>query len=115
MKRSKIAVFGLFVIVFLIMSINYDNIENLETSKPVDFSSRKDYDSNNYDVQYHDTIAEIEDKSSSGSWLIGKSGKLEYMPWSKIASQATYYEGKYMYGGTTWVPTYLDSILLKTR
>lgn len=106
MKKEQIAIFGSSLIFFLMLIINYHTFENLlSTSK---------YDTNNYDVEYHDTVKEIEANSSNGSWLIGHSGKLEYVSWSEFSSKPRYYEGKYIYGGNTWVPTYFDSILLRS-
>jgi hypothetical protein len=65
------------------------------------------------DVQYHDKAEDIEKNMTSGSWLLNK-GKLEFMPSSKIASKFTYYDtGYYKYGGSTYIPSYLDSILFR--
>jgi hypothetical protein len=116
MKKFQLVIIGLFVIMILMFNYFTKNIENLETTTPGAFSGRTNYDTNNYDVQYHESIKQIEEHSSSGSWLIGSSGKLEFMPWSEIASQVTYYPtGAYEYGATTWVPTYEESVLLGRR
>jgi hypothetical protein len=76
------------------------------------FIFRENFDSNNYDVQYHDTVAEIESKTKDGSWLL-KNGKVEFIPWSKVPSFSTYNKpGSFTYGTTTYVPSYKDSIYL---
>jgi hypothetical protein len=116
MKKFQLVIIGLFIIMIWMFYFFTKNIENLETTKSVAFSGRKNYDTNNYDVQYHESIKQIEERSSSGSWLIGSSGKLEFVPWSEIASQVTYYPtGAYEYGATTWTPTYEESVLLGSK
>jgi uncharacterized protein YxeA len=76
------------------------------------FFFQENFDSNNYNVQYHDTVAEIESKTNDGSWL-SKNGKVEFIPWSKIPSFSTYNKpGSFTYGTSTYVPSYKDSIYL---
>jgi len=63
--------------------------------------------------EYHESAEDIEAKTSSGTWLLNK-GKLEFKPWSKIASKFTYYDtGSNKYGASTYIPSYIDSILFR--
>jgi hypothetical protein len=70
------------------------------------------YNTNNYDVQYHD-ISPI-DYSSTGTWVKDPvTGKVIYVPWSETKGNITYYQpGTYPYGASTYVPSYEDSIYL---
>jgi hypothetical protein len=85
---------------------------NQPQNLPLVINNMTKFDSNNYEVQYHDTVAEIESKSENGSWL-QKDGKVQYLPWSQIPSFTTYYEtGSFKYGSGSYIPTYSDSIYL---
>jgi hypothetical protein len=76
------------------------------------FRENFDYNSNYHNVQYHDTVAEIESKTNDGSWL-SNNGKIEFVPWSKVLSFSTYNKpGSFTYGATTYVPSYKDSVYL---
>lgn len=115
MRRSNIVILVLFII-FILTSLIYlhnINIEYMEINS--DFSSREKYDSNNYDLQYHRTVDEIEASSNSGSYLIGQDGKLQYVSWTKMSPDITYYKpGTYTYGSKTWIPNYEESIILSS-
>jgi hypothetical protein len=72
------------------------------------------YKSDDYTVQYHDTAEEIKANMSNGTWLPGRHGKLQYIEWNDVSNQVVYYKpGTYAYGSKTWVPTYMDSVLLQ--
>jgi hypothetical protein len=83
----------------------FENLQN----KPQNSTK---FDSNNYEIQYHDTVADIESRTKNGSWL-QKDGKIQFLPWSKIPSFNTYYEtGSFKYGSGSYIPTYSDSVYL---
>jgi hypothetical protein len=113
MKKNKVVLYGLFFmfILIIISNLRIHNIENLDMS-----SSRKKYDSNNYDVQYHSTVEEIQENSNPGSYLIGRDGKLQYIPWTNMSTQVNYYEpGTFKYGSESWIPNYEESIILSGK
>jgi len=84
-------------------------IENLST----------EYDSNNLNIKYHDDIEDITaqsglyDTSFSTMKVLDKSGNVIVMPFAPGQGLSTYNEpGTYLYGPTTYVPNYEDSIYL---
>ena len=103
----------LLFIFIIVLSINTSYVESLDVNE---FNSRIKFDTNDYNVRYHDTAEEIESRTPSGSWL-SNNGKLEYFPWSKIANTIIYYKpGSYEYGASSYIPSYKDSIYLsRTR
>ena len=82
------------------------------------FNSRSptSYDTNNYDVLYHTDPESIEKSDmhspSNGTW-VNQEGKAVFIPWKTEANYVTYYNsGAYPYGGTSYVPTYEESVYL---
>ena len=77
------------------------------------------YDSNNYDIQYHDVNNSVDDKyktGDSGTWVKNPSGKLEYIKWVEMPKYPTYYTpGAFPYGSSNYVPSYEDTVYLKYR
>lgn len=77
------------------------------------------YNTNNYNVEYHDSIATIAEQNdlnngdSGIAWVKDSSGKKVALPVIKGVEYTTYYKpGYYKYGGDTYVPSYEDSIYL---
>jgi len=72
------------------------------------------YDTNNYDVQYHDASNILIDKykmGDSGTWVKNSSGKLEFIKWVEIPKYTTYYTpGTLVYGPSNYVPSYEDTV-----
>jgi len=73
------------------------------------------YDSNR-DIQYHapaDVIAG-ETVTGKGIWVKDpRTGNVVYQLWSDVDNHTLYYEpGSYVYGATTFVPSYEESIYL---
>lgn len=75
------------------------------------------YDTNNYNILYHDETNIIDDKykgGDSGTWVKNSSGKLEYIKWTEIPKYSTYYiPGSLIYDPSSYVPSYRDSVYLK--
>lgn len=79
--------------------------------------SRYNYDTNNYDVQYHDTISDI--NIQSGVYNYNKmivrdtNGNLVSIPFDVSSTQPTYYKpGSFIYSSSSYVPNYEDSVYL---
>ena len=79
----------------------------------------KSYDTNNYDVLYHDTEESIKYQSGIYGTSIGTTmvldpcGNKVLIPYSKPQGFPTYYNpGSYKYGANTYVPNYEDSVYL---
>jgi hypothetical protein len=82
------------------------------------FNTRSEttYDMNNYDVLYHTDPESIEKSDMhsplNGTW-VNQEGKAVFVPWKTEANYVTYYNGgAYPYGGTSYVPTYEESVYL---
>ena len=102
----------LFIFIFIITYMSCHIRENLENTTEQKPSYSKIFDSNNYSVQYHDSVDMIESRTSDGSWLLN-NGKVEFVPWSKIPSFVTYNKpGSFEYGNASYVPSYKDSVYL---
>lgn len=73
------------------------------------------YEPNNYDVQYHnENIEDLYNSSNKISVVKDPSGKLIYMKWKDIPKHPTYLDpSAYVYGPSTYVPSYEDTVLLK--
>jgi hypothetical protein len=82
----------------------------------------KSYDTNNYDVLYHDTEESIKYQSGIYGTSIGTTmvldpcGNKVLIPYSKTQGFPTYYNpGSYKYGANTYVPNYEDSVYLSKK
>ena len=98
-------------------NLNNPNILSL-TKYNTDFNGYY-YDSNNYDIQYHDINNSVDDKyktGDSGTWVKNPSGKLEYIKWVEMPKYSTYYTpGAFPYGPSNYVPSYEDTVYFKSR
>jgi hypothetical protein len=76
------------------------------------------YDSNNYDVQYHDSIDLVLEKDNDmtgekGTLVKGPDGKMVYVNWTEMPTYPIYYKtGSYPYSPSSYVPSYEDSVYL---
>ena len=73
------------------------------------------YDSSR-DIQYHDPVDVIagETVTGKGIWVKDpRTGNVVYQLWSDVSNHTLYNEpGKYVYGTTTFVPSYEESVYL---
>jgi len=79
------------------------------------------FDTNNYNVQYHDSVDNIKavndfyDVSFGTVWVIDRSGNRVAMPYNPAQGDITYYTpGSYRFGPSSYVPTYEDSVYLSS-
>uniref|UniRef100_A0A6C0D486 Peptidase C1A papain C-terminal domain-containing protein n=1 Tax=viral metagenome TaxID=1070528 RepID=A0A6C0D486_9ZZZZ len=82
-------------------------------SKGTDASNNSDikYDSNNYNVQYHETPDQLE--LDDPSTAIDSKGNLYKQSGANPHVETIYYQpGSYLFGASTYVPNYEDSVYL---
>jgi hypothetical protein len=78
------------------------------------------YDTNNYNVQYHDDVSAINSRQddkyglkSNSIKVKDQSGNIITMTVPEIQGSITYYEpGTYRFGASSYVPNYEDSVFL---
>ena len=95
-----------------------ETTQAVSTALDPSFNSRSPstYDTNNYDVLYHtdpETLQKTDMHSPlNGTW-VNQDGKAVFIPWKTESKDFTYYKGgAYPYGGTSYVPTYEESVYL---
>ena len=73
------------------------------------------YDTNNYDIQYHDESNFNEYAGGTkGLWVKNANGEIEYIEWTDISNYSTYFiPGSYPYNPSNYVPSYEDTVYLK--
>jgi len=73
------------------------------------------YDTNNYDIQYHDESNFNEYAGGTkGTWVKNANEELEYIEWTDISNYSTYFiPGSYPYNPSNYVPSYEDTVYLK--
>lgn len=87
------------------------------TDTSIDMSNNN-YNTDNLDLLYHDTIEDIKKQTDDlgqgvGSTTVMKDGKLVTIPYVANFTLPTYYQpGSFVYGGATYVPNYQDSVYL---
>jgi len=89
-------------------------------SKYTNGSKKNRYDSNNYNVQYHNDASvggtdasPADDLAQTGTWILDKHGNKVLIPWSEVPDNITYYEpGSYPFGPSNYVPNYEDTVYL---
>jgi len=83
-------------------------------------SARLNYDTNNYNLQYHDDPSKLNNSTAdnlaqTGTWILDSCGNKILVPWSDISNNITYYQpGSYPYGPSNYVPSYENSVYLST-
>lgn len=128
MKQNVVVVLLSLLIVFLIVFLflytfhlptqeKYENVKTVFAAskgggKPsTDYAVR--YNSNNYNVEYHDAISDMQDIDSEITWVADADGNKIGLPKLKGKEHITYYDpGTYTYGASAYVPNYEDSIYL---
>jgi len=77
------------------------------------------YDSNNYDVKYHQDTDEMQkqgnfyDTTMTNIYVKDQHGNMVALPYNGVQGNITYYQpGSFTYGPTSYVPYYEDSVLL---
>ena len=74
------------------------------------------YDSNNYNVEYHNNSFNNNSDYSAekGTLVKNNENKLEYIYWKDIHNYPIYYNNNsYIYGPSNFVPSYEDSMYMK--
>jgi hypothetical protein len=119
--KQKLVIIGyIILIIFSILGINYiitkKFVEPLDTKTTAD---KTKYDTNNYNVQYHDSIDDLNSQKgiydlSFGSMVVlDKSGNKVAIPYVKGQALPTYYQpGSFIFGSSNYVPNYEDSVYL---
>lgn len=80
---------------------------------------RTNYNTNNYDVQYHDSEEDIIKQNDLDVGLVkpiyvkDQSGNVVELPWTNVKGNTTYNEpGTFRYESSNYVPNYEDSVYL---
>lgn len=98
--------------------VNKSEIYGNTSSSSAKFSDATKYDSNNYNVTYHDSIGDL---TSQGSLGINDGSAIVYdskgnpisLPGINKPITPTYYQpGSFIFGSTNYVPNYEDSVFL---
>ena len=87
------------------------------SNQKIDENTKYKYD--NYDVKYHDSVDDIQKQkglydASFGSIIVfDPCGNKIFLPYTPAQGSFTYYmPGAYIYGASTYVPNYEDSVYL---
>jgi len=130
---SSLVLFSLFIFYLLEQTIQQDNFpdkneylpfkNNSEgyTSLNSNYDSRLNYDSNKYDVVYHDSISDLSAQGGLGATnlntyhVLDSSGNKVDVPYygNKNPTFPIYNQPRsFVYGSQTYIPSYADSIYL---
>ena len=132
MNKQTIIMSALLTVILLSLGIGMHNAEGYTDMKSnyaiaqktaagiVDPSDNTvKYNSNNFDVTYHDSIEKILSQNdvlgidSGNAYVIDKSGNKVKLPPVGMGVSPTYYvPGSYKFGASTYVPSYEDSVYL---
>lgn len=97
------------------INISYDKPNNSTETTHMDdnLAIKTKYDTNNYDMQYHDEI-DINSQSITGKTMVrDKNGKMVLMTGPiKMVGPTFYTPGTFKYGPKTYIPNYEDTIIL---
>lgn len=95
------------------------NVKIAPTTKISGNTNVSKYDSNNYDVQYHDNISDIQkqngiyDSSFGEMYVKDPSGNLVSIAYVEGQALPTYYQpGSFTFSPSNYVPNYEDSVYL---
>jgi len=99
--------------------ICFNQMKYLGANTEASYNQLTHFDSNNYNVQYHDTADNISasnniyDLSFQTTWVVDQCGNKVAIPYSPAQGSITYNTpGSYRFGPSTYVPTYEDSVYL---
>jgi len=137
MKKHFLKLFiVLLIVIVLAMGVYFINIqEGMTSSSSTDKNSLytysptmnndaslniTKYDSNNFNIQYHDNLTDIQAQGYANDSSINtikfhdmSTGNTIAVPVSEIQGNVTYYEpGTYRFGASSYVPSYEDSVYL---
>jgi hypothetical protein len=128
MKYSRIIALFLFLlslVIFYILLIDNqiegyttkDSSSNIFLDSSVNLYDKTKYDSNNYDVEYHNQPSiSNSDESTAGQgkmWVLDKSNNLISVPYSDISTNTLYNEpGSFRFGSSNYVPNYEETVYL---
>lgn len=97
----------------------FNELNYLGVNTEASYNQLTHYSTDNYNVQYHDSVDNMAkqnslyDLSFDVIWVLDKSGNKVGIPRTKVQGNVTYYEpGSYRFGASTYVPTYEDSVYL---
>jgi hypothetical protein len=101
------------------MKTQYSSIKKAKKGIVDPSDNTPKYESNNFDLQYHDTVdvinsqTDVPDASSGTAFVLDNCGNMVTLPPIGLGITPTYYQpGSYRFGASTYVPTYEDSIYL---
>ncbi len=100
------------------LDISYEKPNILSLTKYNTAYNSDFYDSNNYDMLYHDPVSIILQNNNelsrlNGTWTKDANGELIYIKWEKMHNYPIYYHPKrFLYGPSNYVPSYEDSVIL---
>ena len=117
---SYIIIVSLIIVVLLVLAFSTISTVEGATTMDSDAGTRStNYNIDNVDVIYHDTIDDLNAQSDTYvaslgyTNVIGPNGQLEPIPMAPTQTQLLYYQpGSYPYGATSYVPNYEDSVYL---
>jgi len=103
-----------------ISNIDYTGLYGNSAPNKNAYTKLTSYDTNNYNVQYHDDVSAIKSKQEDKYGLKSNSikvkdqtGNIIIMTVPEIQGSVTYYQpGTYRFGASSYVPSYEDSIYL---
>jgi hypothetical protein len=95
------------------------DVSKYSKTNPESKNSITKYNSDNYDMEYHDTVENIikqndlDNNESKTFNVIDPSGNRVKIPWSNVKGNITYNEpGTLRFGPSNYVPNYEDSVYL---
>jgi hypothetical protein len=106
-----------------VSDVCYNDMHYLNAPTEASFNEVSKYKLNDPNVQYHQSAAELTaanydqggDVSFGLMWVIDASGNKVGVPYSPVQGNITYYTpGAYLFGASTYVPSYEDSVYLSS-
>jgi hypothetical protein len=101
--------------------ICFNRMKYLGAATEASYNELTRFDSNNYNVQYHDTADTLAasndfyDVSFGTVWVLDQCGNKVAIPYSPSQGSITYHTpGSYRFGPSSYVPTYEDSVYLSS-
>ena len=115
MKYLKI-----IILILLSLCLTFITLGSFQEGMEEKKDDTKNYNENNYDIEYHDPVEVIAKTSTKFGTQFNevtvydkKLKKLIVMPFTKQQGTAVYFDpGSFKYGSENYVPTYTESVLL---